>query len=77
MSAPNYQPSNDDTIVNNGKGQHMSPAGSGSGHDEELHRYVTDDQPRQAKMQQGPVGPAQGTPKGKAPGEGIIVSPQS
>ncbi|RSH89456.1 hypothetical protein EHS25_002005 [Saitozyma podzolica] len=43
MSAPTYKPSIDSTAVDHGK----APATSD---DEELHRYVTEDQPRAQKM---------------------------
>lgn len=74
MSAPNYTPSNDETIVHgNGKSSHAGGSGS-AGHDDELHRYVTDDQPRQGKMG---IAEGAGAPprqiRGK-PAEGLIVS---
>lgn len=42
MSAPTYKPSIDSTAVDHGK----APATD----DEELHRYVTEEQPRAQKM---------------------------
>ncbi|KAK6905074.1 stomatin family protein [Kwoniella mangroviensis CBS 10435] len=46
--APEYKSSIDGTTVNNGS----SPVGTGKAPqgEDDLHRYVTDDQPRQAKM---------------------------
>lgn len=72
MSAPNYQASNDDTIVPN-KANHANGSGS-SGNDDELHRYVTEDQPRKAKMgiAEGAGAPARPV-RGQAT-DGLIVS---
>lgn len=70
MSAPNYQASNDDTIApgKNGSGSHDTAP------EDDLHRYVTDDQPRQKRM----IADGQGAParmvRGEAAPEGIMVS---
>lgn len=48
MSAPNYQSSNEDTIAP--ANTKAYGASGNNAHDDDLHRYVTDDQPRQPKM---------------------------
>jgi hypothetical protein len=77
MSAPNYQASNDDTIAPHKSGFSSGNAygsGSTSGNEEDLHRYVTDDEPRKAKMgiaDGAGAPPRQQKPK---PTDGLIVS---
>lgn len=74
MSAPNYQASNDDTIVPNKSGFAATNDGHGSGsgsNDDDLHRYVTDDVPRKAKMG---IADGAGAPPRQARGDGILVS---
>jgi len=73
MSAPNYQASNDDTIVPNKSGFAATNDGHGSGsgsNDDDLHRYVTDDVPRKAKMG---IADGAGAPPRQARGDGILI----
>lgn len=63
MSAPGYKASIDGTTVNGGNGKQNQ--------DEELHRYVTEDQPRQPKMSTAAAAAAARTPDGSL----IIVQP--
>ncbi|WWC85686.1 uncharacterized protein L201_000552 [Kwoniella dendrophila CBS 6074] len=59
--APGYKQSLDGSTVNNGSPPNqIMGTGKGVSNDEELHRYVTDDQPRQPKMSASGVAKAEG-----------------
>ncbi|WVR03279.1 hypothetical protein IAU60_000270 [Kwoniella sp. DSM 27419] len=59
VQAPGYKQSLDGTTVNNGSGKNQEySAGNNSPGEDDLHRYVTDDQPRQNRTVAKPSGGA-------------------